>query len=117
MLTSDEVAVFLHRENLQPNDFELIDVLIDHMKSVLANYCGRDNWDQIDPDEPESFDGLKLPLLHLVLRHFRDIRAGKFGSSVKSESFQDVSVTYDIDSFLSPMDRRILQSYTVYTIV
>jgi len=102
----DDVKLFLNKETLTPQETALIERLLTLVEGEIEGYTGHSVFS--DPTI-RNIGALEYVVLHLVTKLFNRITHETIG--IKSGTFQNVAITYDISDDLTPGLRTILDPF------
>lgn len=104
----DDVKLFLNRETLTPQETALIERLLSLVEGEIESYCGHTVFSD---DTIRNIGALEYVALHLAVKLFNRINHETIG--IKSGTFQNVAVEYDLSGDLTPGLRTILDPFCV----
>lgn len=104
--TIDDVKLFLNKESLTPAETALAERLLSLVEGEIEGYIG---YPAFSDPTTKNIGALEYVVLHLVTKLFNRITHETIG--IKSGTFQNVAVSYDIQDLLTPGLRTILDPF------
>lgn len=101
-ISVNDAKLFLNRETLTPQETALVERLLVLIESDISGYCGFD----VFADPGSDIRVLEYVTLTLLVKVFNRISHGTVG--IKSGTFQNLSIDYDLSDDLSPSLRSML---------
>lgn len=104
-ISLETARLSLNRETLTPFEIAQVERLLALIEADLIGYCGYNIFE--DPSTNKSC--VEMIVCNLLQRAFFRVSNQSFG--LKSSSFQNVSVVYDLSDDLSAFDKGLLDRY------